>query len=126
MFSISHETIYKFILQNKKYGGLLYKHLRHQNKKYRKRYGSPKRQGPIKNRRFIEERPLIVAEKKRLGDWEIDTIIGANHKQAIVSIVERVSKMTVLKKIANKTAELVTNATISGLRRAVKTVGHLH
>jgi len=116
MFSISHETIYQFILQNKKYGGDLYKHLRHKNKKYRKRYGSPKKQGPIKNRRFIEERPVIVSEKKRLGDWEIDTIIGSSHKQAIVSIVERVSKITVLKKVIKKTAALVTNATISGLQ----------
>ena len=52
-------------------GGTLYTHLRHQNKKYRNRYGSPKHQGPIKNRRFIDDRPEIVAEKKagwRLGN----------------------------------------------------------
>jgi IS30 family transposase len=54
--------------------------LRHQNKKYRKRYGSPKRQGPIKNRRFIDDWPIIVDEKKRIGDWEIDTIIGKQQK----------------------------------------------
>jgi len=92
LFSISHERIYQFILKDKESGGKLYTHLRHQNKKYRKRYGSPKRQGPIKNRRFIEERPKIVAKKERIGDWEIDTIIGNQHNQAIVSIVERVSK----------------------------------
>lgn len=81
--------------------------MRHQNKKYRKRYGSPKRQDPIKNRRFIDDRPSIVADKKRIGDWEIDTIIGKARKQAIVTIVERVSKKTVLKKVRSKTAELV-------------------
>ena len=43
LFSISHERIYQFILQDKKHGGELYKHLRHQHKKYRKRYGSPQR-----------------------------------------------------------------------------------
>lgn len=63
-----------------------------------------KRQGPIKNRRFIDDRPAIVDDKKRVGDWEIDTIIGKERKQAIVTIVERVSKKTVLKKVRAKTA----------------------
>jgi transposase, IS30 family len=116
LFSISHERIYQYILDDKTDGGELYKHLRHQNKKYRKRYGSPQRKGPIRNRRFIDERPAIVDEKQRIGDWEIDTIIGKGHKQAIVSIVERVSKKTILKKVNVKTAELVSQATIQGLK----------
>ncbi len=116
LFSISHERIYQFILEDKTNGGELYTHLRHQNKKYRKRYGSPKRQGPIRNRRFIDERPSVVDKKQRIGDWEIDTIIGKGHKQAIVSIVERVSKKTILKKVNVKTAELVSQATIQGLK----------
>lgn len=116
LFSISHERIYQFVLVDKQKGGELYKHLRHQHKKYRKRYGSPKRQGPIRNRRFIDERPTIVNEKQRIGDWEIDTIIGKNHKQAIISIVERVSKKTILRKIKEKTAEMVSQSTISELK----------
>ena len=120
LFSISHERIYQFILEDKKIGGDLYTHLRHKNKKYRKRYGSGKRTGPIKNRIFIDDRPAEVDEKKRIGDWEIDTIIGKNHKQAIVTIVERLSKKAVLKKTENKTAELDYNATISGLSQLIK------
>lgn len=116
LFSISHERIYQFILTDKQKGGELYKHLRHQHKKYRKRYGSPKRQGPIRNRRFIDERPIIVNEKQRIGDWEIDTIIGKNHKQAIISIVERVSKKTILKKVNAKTAEQVFSSIIQSLK----------
>ncbi len=91
--------------------------MRHQNKRYRKRYGSPKRQGPIKNRKLIDDRPAIVADKKRIGDWEIDTIIGKERRQAIVTIVERVSKKTVLKKVRAKSAELVTKATVDGLKK---------
>lgn len=116
LFTISHEWIYQFILNDKQKGGKLYLHLRHQHKKYRKRYGSPKRQGPIRNRRFIDVRPAIVDEKARIGDWEIDTIIGKRHKQAIISIVERVSKKTILKKVPTKTAKLVAQATISALK----------
>lgn len=122
LFDISHERIYQFILKDKDSGGVLYKHLRHQHKKYRKRYGSPERLGPIKNRRFIDERPIIVDNKTRIGDWEIDTIIGKNRKSAIVSIVERLSKLAVLKKVTTKTAELVAQATISGLKPISKYV----
>jgi IS30 family transposase len=107
LFSISHERIYQFILADKENGGNLYKHLRHQHKKYRKRYGSPQRQGPIKNRVMIDARPEIVNEKKRLGDWEIDTIIGKQHKQAIVTLVERVSKKTLIGQVGNKKADFV-------------------
>ena len=39
VISLHHETIYRHILFDKKVGGELYKHLRHQNKTYRKRYG---------------------------------------------------------------------------------------
>lgn len=113
LFSISHERIYQFILADKEKGGTLYKNLRHQHKKYRKRYGSPQRQGPIKNRIMIHERPEIVDEKKRLGDWEIDTIIGKQHKQAIVTLVERVSKKTLIGQVGSKQADFVRSQVIS-------------
>ncbi len=116
LFSISHERIYQFILEDKRNGGQLYTHLRHQHKKYRKRYGSPKRQGAIKNRRMIDDRPKIVEEKNRIGDWEIDTIIGKNHKQAVLSIVERVSKYTLLKKLEIKTSAATKVAVIEALK----------
>ncbi|HAT67201.1 MAG TPA: IS30 family transposase [Flavobacteriaceae bacterium] len=123
LFSISHERIYQFILENKTQGGELYKHLRHQNKKYRKRYGCPKRQSPIKNRVMIDERPSIVEDKARIGDWEIDTIIGKNHKQAVLSIVERLSKFTLLKKLEAKNSESVKIALTSALASYKK---HVH
>lgn len=116
LFVISHERIYQFILKDKKMNGHLYKHLRHQHKKYRKRYGSPKRQGSIKNRTFIDERPKVVDEKTRIGDWEIDTIIGEGRKQAIVTLVERVSKKVTIQKVIRHTANLVTEATVNLLK----------
>ncbi|STX81279.1 IS30B/C/D transposase [Legionella busanensis] len=56
-------------------------------------------------------------EKGRIGDWEIDTIIGKNRKHAVVSIVERKTKFTILKKVNRKTAENVSLATIDALKR---------
>lgn len=116
LFSISHEWIYRYILKDKEKGGKLYLHLRHQHKKYRKRYGSPARTGPIKNRVFIDERPKIIDEKNRIGDWEIDTIIGKHRQQAIITIVERFSKKTLCKKTPSRKAEITREAAISVLK----------
>lgn len=110
--SISHEAIYQHILKDKTRGGRLYRHLRHANKKRKKRYGSYNRRGQIVGRVSIDDRPAIVDAKKRIGDWEIDTVIGKHHQGALVTIVERKSKFTLIKRIANKKADMVTDATI--------------
>lgn len=109
-FHISHETIYKHLLADKAKGGDLYKHLRHSHKKRKKRYGSQDRRGQIHGRVSIDKRPAIVDAKRRIGDWEIDTVIGARHKSALLTIVERKSKLTLIKKLTNKRADLVTDA----------------
>lgn len=110
--TISHEAIYQLIWKDKRSGGTLYTHLRHHGKKYNKRSSGKAGRGCIPNRVDITERPPIVEEKARIGDWEGDTIIGVKHQGAIVSYVDRCSKFTVLKKIKRKTAELVTQATV--------------
>ncbi len=69
--------------------------------------------GQIRNRVSIDGRPVIASEKKRLGDWEIDTVIGKNHQGALVTIVDRVSKFTLIKKVAGKHADVVAEATIT-------------
>lgn len=81
----------------------LWQHLRCRKKK-RKRYSSYDRRGQIADRRSIDERPAIVESKRRLGDWELDTIIGRQHQQAIVSLVERKSKYTLLAKVERNTS----------------------
>ena len=92
-------------------GGDLHRHLRCQ-KKRRKRYGSYERRGILKNRVSIDERPAIVDIRQRLGDWEVDTIIGKGHRHAIVSLVERKSRLALLRKVESKTAQAVTDAVI--------------
>jgi IS30 family transposase len=103
---ISHEWIYQHVLADKRAGGDLYKHLRCQ-KKRRKRYGAYDRRGKLPNCRSIEERPAVVNARKRLGDWEVDTMIGKSHKQAILTLTERKSRFTMLAKVARRTASAV-------------------
>jgi len=109
---ISHESVYRHVLKDKTQGGNLYLHLRHSSKKRKKRYGSYDRRGQIKGRISIDDRPAIVDAKKRLGDWEIDTIIGKNHKGVLLSIVERKSKFTLIRKLPKKQADLVAEAAV--------------
>jgi len=106
---VSHERIYQYIYADKARGGTLFHHLRCR-KKRRKRYGSYDRRGQMPNCRSIEERPQIVDERKRVGDWEADTIIGQHHQQAILSLVERKSKLCLLKKVERNTAEAIEHA----------------
>jgi IS30 family transposase len=113
--AISHERIYQHVWTDKLAGGALYKHLRHSGKR-RKQYGSKDKRGQIRNRVGIDDRPVIVDEKTRLGDWEIDTVIGKNHQGALVTLVDRVSKFTLIKKVASKHADVVTDATITLLQ----------
>jgi IS30 family transposase len=116
---ISHEWIYQYVLQDKSNGGILYRHLRCQ-KQRRKRYGSYSRRGQIINGVSIDERPAIVDTRSRLGDWELDTIIGKGHKQAIVSLTERKSRLTLIHKVERKTADNVSRAII----RLLKPLAH--
>jgi IS30 family transposase len=114
--SVSHETIYQFIIDDQKNGGELYKHLRLGRKKRHKRLKNNDRRGQIPNRISIDERPAIVDNKERVGDWEIDTIIGKNHKGAIVTAVERKTKFNCLRLVPKKEAGLVTSALIDMLK----------
>jgi len=93
---VSVERIYTFIWADKKEGGDLYRYLRCSHKKRRKRYGSNDKRGQIKNRRFIDERPAIVDTKERIGDYEIDTMVGKGRNSYLVTIVDRKSKYTLL------------------------------
>jgi IS30 family transposase len=110
--SVSHETIYRYLQDDRAQGGMLYTYLRHKSRKYKRRYGSIDKRGQIRNRVSIDERPEIVSQRRRIGDFEIDTVIGKNHKQALVTIVDRYSKLTLIKKVPYKRADLVRSATI--------------
>lgn len=109
---VSHECIYQYIWRDKKQGGLLYQHLRRKGRKYRKRGNAKDSRGIIKNRIDIDKRPAIVDEKTRFGDLEIDTIIGKNHKGAILTINDRVTSLVWMSILDGKDAEPVCNKAI--------------
>lgn len=107
---ISHERIYQYVWADKKAGGDIYKEFRHGGKKYNKRNGVNAGRGCIPGRIDIDERPDVVEKKRRVGDWELDTIVGKNHKGAIVSMVDRATKLTKLAICKSREAAPVTKA----------------
>ena len=114
--SISHETVYQHVYANKAQGGTLWKNLRCQKQK-RKRYaGGRDRRGQIPNRRPLSERPLHIEARRQVGHWECDTVIGASHKGAVVTMVERKSGYAVMAKVGKKTSELVSSAIVDKLK----------
>jgi len=125
VIKLCHETIYQFIATDKANGGTLYKHLRHQGKTYRKRYGAAHNRTGIPDRIDIENRSEEANNRERVGDWEADTIIGKNHKGAIVTLDERKTKLRLAAPLQSKKANTVKQAMIEvmkPIKKFVKTI----
>ena len=105
---VSHETIYKWIWkckhthrrENAK-DKRLYLHLKHAGRR-RKRGNYKDNRGLIRWRVSIEKRPKIVEKRKRLGDMEVDLIIGKNHKSGLLVTLDRSTLITTIDKIKSK------------------------
>jgi IS30 family transposase len=111
---ISHESIYRWVYEDWQNGGGLHKHLVRAYKSYRKRYGAYDRRGRISGRRMIDERPAIVEERSRLGDWEGDTVHG--HGGNIVTVVDRTSRYFDARKVNRRTRAEVTEKMVDILK----------
>jgi IS30 family transposase len=132
---VSHETIYRFVYEQQKKQKKQKKEqqqtkkeqqdelcwftcLRSKQRKRRKRKNINQNRSilddlSVKEAKVsIKERPDIINNKERIGDCEIDTIIGKDHKGAILTLVERVTKYSAIVKLPNKSAQAVTDALI--------------
>ena len=67
---------YNYIERERQLGGTLHRYLFF--KRRRRKYGIKDYRGQIRNRVSIENRPEIVAERSRFGDWEGDLIMSKN------------------------------------------------
>jgi len=108
---ISHEAIYQWVDTRPE----LKKLLRCKKGKYRRQYGTrlrEKRREEAKKQR-IDTRPSVVETRIRIGDWEGDTMIGTDRKTRLLTLVDRKSGYTIVKRLTNvtaqRTAELLQN-----------------
>ena len=121
---MSHETIYRWLWADKRGGGTLWRHLRGARKQRRKRYGRYDSRGRLAGKKRIEQRPAVVASRKRIGDWEIDTVHGRG-KACLVTVVERKTGLVKIGPIDRATKELTLARTVKLLwaeRPRVKTI----
>jgi IS30 family transposase len=114
--SLSFESIYQMIWQDKRDGGDLWQSLRRRSKRYNKRAGKTAGRGLIPNRTDISERPAIVDRKTRVGDWEGDTVVSAGHKGGLLTLVERKTKLTKIAKLPRATSLATSKAAVRRLK----------
>lgn len=113
---VSHQWIYKMVWDDKKRRGKLCKHLRNKGKPYKK--GSVNRlvPGQPTNKKDISQRPEIVEQRERFGDFEVDSVIGKQRKKSLVTLNDRATGLLRIGLVDEKTSELVTNKIISILK----------
>jgi transposase, IS30 family len=102
---LSHETIYRLIRRDRAAGGELWRCLRRRAKPYNKRADKTAGRGIIPDRIDISCRPKIVEQRSRIGDWEGDTVLGHKRRSALLSIVERKSRLLKLALLPGATAD---------------------
>jgi IS30 family transposase len=109
---ISHETIYRHIWQDRRQGGTLYQHLRGARKQRRKRYGQYDSRGRLAGKRHISLRPHACEQRRQVGHWEIDTLLGTGSRQCVLTLVERKTGYVVLGKLRARTTDATTPCAI--------------
>jgi len=114
---VSHETIYRYIWQDKRVGGDLYRRLR-QRRKRRKRYGTREKRGRVSGKRHISERPAAVEARREFGHWEVDTVVGTGTKHCIVSLVERSTGFVLIGKLRDRTVASLNRRAIELIRNS--------
>ena len=117
--SVSHETIYQYIWDNKRAGGTLHTHLRQGQKKRRNRRGSKDSRGKIRNRVDIDLRPAVVETRERIGDWEADLVCGAGASGYLVTLLDRASRRVLIGFTETKFADQVTDEILRLLKNEI-------
>ncbi len=112
---ISHETIYRYVYQDRLAGGTLHQWLRRAP-----RYGSRRRRchprGPL------GARPRAVEQRRQIGHWEIDTLQGRGSRACVLSAVERRTGYVLLGKLAHATGDAFAARAIGLFRRQPRPV----
>lgn len=115
---ISHETIYRYVWNDRYYGGSLFRYLRHNVKQMRKRYGRYDSRGRLAGKRPISERPPGATNRSRFGHFEADTIMGAGDKHCVLTLVDRRNGFSITGKLRNRTTKELNRRAISLIRNA--------
>jgi IS30 family transposase len=120
---LSHETIYAWVYRSAPH---LKSHLRHGGTQYRRRRGSNKRwlEREKLRRRWIDDRPGIVAMRTRVGDWEGDTMVGTDRKSRLLTCTDRKSGYELAAKLDRVTYAKVADEMVTWFDKLPRTKKH--
>jgi IS30 family transposase len=114
---ISYESIYKYIYQEDK------SLIRYLPYKKPKRCGGKKRHiymGTIPDRTTIDQRPEIIESRQEIGHWEGDLIVGKDQKSVVGTLVERVTRFTIIVELESRKSEHVVQRFVEELMKMPK------
>lgn len=103
--SISAKTIYRWVKKDRKNGGELYRHLRQAQKRRRKAYRSRDSRGKLPGKRHISKRPKAADTRRKYGHFEIDVVLGKVTRHCALTLVDRKTRYTVIRKLNCKSVE---------------------
>jgi transposase, IS30 family len=115
--SMSKETIYRYVRRDRRAGGELWRELRIMSKFGRKRHGSPATRGRLIGKRHISARPESVQRRRRIGHWEGDTVMGADMRHCVLTLVERVTGKTIIMKLSARNKKQAARALSQAIAR---------
>ena len=104
---LCHETIYQALYRGAR-GGLSRKLTRRLRTgrplRKRRRSTSQRRSRYVLPHQRIADRPAIVAQRSRVGDWEGDLVVGLSSRSAVATLVDRKSRYLKLVHLPTDTA----------------------
>lgn len=114
---VSHETIYRFVIRDRENGGHLWRHLRRSYRKRRLRVRSSDPRGKIQNVNPIEKRTIRANERREIGHWERDTVVGKGMSDGLLVIVDRKSRLVKIGKLKTRKADEAARVTVDILKK---------
>lgn len=117
---ISHEAVYQWVYQQARLGEPWHRCLRRGRKRRRSRVPVRQASGAQRFRTpgvGIDQRPPVVDQRSRIGDWESDTMAGSQRSRAVLAThLERRSRYVLIRKLTNARAKTFNRASVAALK----------
>jgi transposase, IS30 family len=105
--SVGTATIYRWVARDKARGGALWMRTRRLSHRYRKGYRVADHRGRMAGKRPLSTRPSRVNLRQEFGHWEGDTVMGKDGRHCLLTLVERMTRLTrIIKLPARQVSEV--------------------
>jgi IS30 family transposase len=109
---LSHETVYQHVIRDAKKLGFLRYCLRFGGYKHHRCKKSKMAQRTRERKNWIDQRPAAANERRELGHWERDSLLGERGSSAILTMVDRRSRYTRIRHVSKLDTDHMAEATV--------------